>query len=82
VRWLSALVFVVACGETEVGKLEAVKRQVCACKQVACAETAMKALVKADDKTSHREQVIARDVLDCYAKLVDAAKPATPVPTE
>ncbi len=74
---LSALLLlIVACGESEVGKLEVVKKQICACKDVTCAEAAMKLLPKPDDKTSHREQGIARDMVDCYAKLVEAAKPA------
>ncbi|CAN5730153.1 hypothetical protein BH11MYX1_BH11MYX1_52480 [soil metagenome] len=81
-RWLSALVLVIACGKSEVGKLEGVKNQVCACKDLACAETAMKALPTPDHQASHREQVIARDVLDCYARLVDAAKPVQPAPPE
>ena len=72
-NWLSALVLVVACGETEVGKVEAVKNRVCACKDVACADAAMQALPQ-PAKASHREQGIARDTLDCYAKLVAAAK--------
>ncbi len=77
VRWLSALVLVVACGDTEVAKVEAVKNRVCACKDVACADAAMHALPQ-PAKASHREQVVARDTLDCYAKLVAAAKPHGP----
>jgi hypothetical protein len=77
VRRLSALVLVlgVGCGETEVSKVEAVKNRVCACKDVACADAAMQAL-PTPAKVSHREQGVARDTLDCYAKLVAAAKPA------
>lgn len=72
---------VAACGETEVGRLEVVKKQVCTCKDVACAETAMKLLPAPDAKASHREQGIARDMVDCYAKLVKA-EPAAPAPAE
>ncbi|GEM_PF-2452523 len=81
-RLSALLLLVVACGETEVGTLEVVKKQVCACKDVACAETAMKLLPKPEDKASHREQGIARDMVDCYAILVQAAKPAAPAPAE
>ncbi len=80
-RWLCTLLLLGggACAETDVAKLEAVKKQVCACKDLPCTATAMKALPR-PVHASHREQVIARDVLDCVARLEEAAKPAEPAP--
>lgn len=69
-----------ACADRDVAKLAAVKQQVCACKDVACAEAAMKSVPRGDVKPTYREQGIARDMLDCLAKLYDAEKP--PAPTE
>jgi hypothetical protein len=66
------------CEDKELTQLEHVKDQVCACKDVACAETAMKAVPAGDLHPNHREQGVARDMLDCLAKLYDAAKPQLP----
>lgn len=79
-RWVVFLLWVLlaACGDRDVAKLAAVKQQVCACKDVACAEAAMKSVPQGDVKPTHREQGIARDMLDCLAKLYDAEKPAAP----
>jgi hypothetical protein len=72
-----ALVTVAGCHDTEVDQLTRIEQLVCACKDVACAETAMKDIPSGDVKASHRAQSVARDMLDCYAKLVDAKRPST-----
>ncbi|HET9990907.1 MAG TPA: hypothetical protein VFQ65_20390 [Kofleriaceae bacterium] len=77
-RRLLFVIGLAACKDTELTKLEQVKQQVCACKDVACAETAMKNVPSGDVHPNHREQGIARDMLDCLAKLYDAAKPQLP----
>jgi hypothetical protein len=66
-----------ACHDTEADQLTRVKERVCACKDVACAETAMKDIPSGDVKANHRAQSIARDMLDCYAKLTAAQRPST-----
>jgi len=66
------------CEDKELTQLERVKEQVCACKDVACAETAMKAVPAGDIHPNHRQQGVARDMLDCLAKLYDDAKPQLP----
>lgn len=66
------------CEDKELTQLERVKQQVCECKDVACAETAMKAVPAGDIHPNHRQQGVARDMLDCLAKLYDAAKPELP----
>jgi hypothetical protein len=66
------------CEDKDLTKLEQVKQQVCACKDVACAEAAMKSLPSGEIHPNHRQQGVARDMLDCLAKLYDEAKPQLP----
>jgi len=77
VRWLVVLMLA-ACGDRDAAQLEIVKREVCACDSVACAEAAMKHLPHGGGTPSHRDQAIARDMVDCLAKLKDAAQPQLP----
>jgi hypothetical protein len=65
------------CGERQVDALTKVKQRVCACKDVACAEAAMKDVPHHDVKSTHRSQEVARDMLDCLAKLYDEQRPST-----
>lgn len=75
-RWLVVLVLIAGCDDRERSQLDAVRKEVCACKDVACAEAAMKKVPQGDVHATRREQDIARDMLDCLAKLYDDAKPA------
>ena len=61
------------CANRDVARLASVKDEVCACKDVACAETALKTVPHGDVKATHKEQEIARDMLDCLAKLYEQA---------
>lgn len=77
---LALLVLGVACAgcaDHEAAALSRIEARVCACKDVKCAETAMAELPKASEKPSHRSLSLARDMLDCYAKLNDAERPST-----
>ena len=77
-RWLLVIsVALAACGDREAARLEHVKEAVCACKTSSCAELAMKDIPKSDIKATHRAQVIARDMMDCLAKLYEAERPST-----
>ena len=71
-------ILLAACENKELTQLERVKQDVCACKDVACAEAAMKRMPAGDVHPDHREQGVARDMLDCLAKLYDEAKPQLP----
>jgi hypothetical protein len=73
-----ALLGAAGCEDKELTQLERVKQQVCACKDVACAEAAMKGVPAGDVHPNHRQQGVARDMLDCLAKLYDDAKPQLP----
>ena len=77
-RFAVLIVLLAACENKELTQLERVKQNVCACKDVACAEAAMKNMPTGEVHPDHREQGVARDMLDCLAKLYDAAKPELP----
>ena len=72
-----ALVAAVGCGDREVAQLDSVKKAVCACDTVACADEAMKAIPQADIRASARARQVARDMMDCLARLNDAKRPKT-----
>jgi hypothetical protein len=81
-----ALVAAVGCGDREIVELEKVRDSVCACRAaheddphaaVQCAEAALKLLPKRETRASHRAQVIARDMMECLARLYEADKPST-----
>lgn len=75
--WLAILVTFAACHDRAVERLTAIKAEVCACKAASCAEQAMKQVPQATIKSTHRTQAIARDMLDCLAKLHAAERPST-----
>jgi hypothetical protein len=75
-RAMLLIALAAGCQDHEAEALTRVKDRVCACKDVACAETAIKDVPQADVKSSHRSQVIARDMLDCMAKLYDVQRPS------
>jgi hypothetical protein len=65
------------CRDREVAQLEHVKKAVCACKDTRCAEAALKELPQGEVQANHRERGLARDMLDCLAKLYEAERPVT-----
>ena len=80
--WLAILVTLAACHDQELERLTAIKAEVCACKTASCAELAMKRLPAGTRESTnrtqkHRTQVIARELIDCLAKLQAAERPTT-----
>ena len=76
-RFVILVALACACADQESQQLEKVKRAVCACKDAKCAEAAMKDLPPADPKANHHAQGIARDMLECLAKLYESERPST-----
>ncbi len=76
-RLLVIIVALAACGDRDAARLGKVKDAVCACKTSSCAELAMKDVPKDDIKATHKSQVIAREMMDCLAKLYEAERPST-----
>ena len=77
-RFVVVLALLASCENKELTQLERVKQNVCACKDVACAEAALKNMPAGEVHPDHREQGVARDMLDCLSKLYDDAKPQLP----
>ncbi len=76
--WLVICVaLLTGCDDREAAKLKQVKDVVCSCKDAPCAEAAMKQLPQGEHASSHRSKLIARDMLDCLAKLYDGERPST-----
>jgi hypothetical protein len=74
--WLAILVTLAACNDPDVERLTAIKANVCACKTASCAEQEMKLVPQSAIKSPHRMQEIARDLLECLARLQAAERPA------
>ncbi|HEX3762654.1 MAG TPA: hypothetical protein VHW23_28350 [Kofleriaceae bacterium] len=80
--WLAILVTLGACKDHDVERLTAVKRDVCACKDTQCADQAMSGIEKTALRSTPRTQAIARDIIECRAKLDAAERPNTDPDTE
>lgn len=74
---LAILVTLVACTDHGVERLSEVKRDVCACKDTHCADQAMNEVPKASIRSTPRTQAIAREILECRARLEAAERPST-----
>ena len=74
---LAILVTLAACNDHGAESLTKIKAKVCACKTASCAEQEMKAVPREPIESTHRTQVIARDMLDCLAKLQANELPIT-----
>ncbi|HEY4243051.1 MAG TPA: hypothetical protein VGM88_24725 [Kofleriaceae bacterium] len=77
VRVLCVIVIALAaCEDHDTKQLEALRDEVCACKDADCAETAMKK-VPATAKANPKTQNLAREMIECVAKLYAAERPST-----
>jgi hypothetical protein len=74
---IAILVTLVACNDQSAERLTAIKMKVCACKTASCAEQELKRVPEAPIKSTHRTQEIARELLDCMARLQEADRPTT-----
>jgi len=74
---LAILVTLAACNDHGVESLTKIKAAVCACKTASCAEQAMKLVPQEAIESTHRTQGIARDMLECLAKLQASELPIT-----
>jgi hypothetical protein len=67
----------IACKERDLETLADVKSEVCACKTASCAEQAMKRIPKDTIKQTRTARTLAREMMDCRAKLEAAERPST-----
>jgi hypothetical protein len=77
VRFVICVALLCGCGDREAADLERVKRAVCACKTASCAEAELKQVPQREIKAGHRAQAIAREMLDCLARIYEADRPST-----
>lgn len=69
------LVALAACGDHELENVSRVRDEVCACKTVVCADTALAKLPSNNVKSTPRSQKIAREMLDCLADVYSTDRP-------
>jgi hypothetical protein len=74
---LAILITLVACQNPDIARMAAIQKTVCACKTASCAEQEMKRVPAAAIKSTHRTQELARDLLDCLARLQAGERPST-----
>lgn len=67
----------VGCKDHDVERLTAIKRDVCACKDVHCADQAMSEVPKTSIRSTARTRAIAHDIMDCRARFEAADRPST-----
>ncbi|MBL9019465.1 MAG: hypothetical protein JNL83_35075 [Myxococcales bacterium] len=76
-RFVILLALLAGCRDKGISQLEAVRDELCACKDAACGQAAMAKVPSVEVSNSRRSQAIAREMLDCLAKLTDAERPET-----
>jgi hypothetical protein len=74
---LAILVALAACNDHGVASLTRSREKICACKTASCAEQELKLVPQDTIQSTHRTQVIARDMLSCLAKLQASERPVT-----
>jgi hypothetical protein len=79
VRWFVICVAFAAgaCGRHGEAELEHVRDAVCSCKTASCADQAMKKLPQQDIASNPTTQRIAREMMDCLARLYENGRPST-----
>ena len=75
--WLAILVTLAACKNHDLETMDEVKRDVCACKDAACAESKMARLEKAPIRSTPKIQAVAHEIMECRARLEEADRPST-----
>lgn len=75
--WLAILVTLAACKDHRIELLSSVKNDVCACKEASCADQAMARLEKLAIESTPRSQAIAREMIECRARLEARERPST-----
>ena len=72
-----AIALAAGCRDREADQLAKIRDAVCKCSSASCGEAAMKAIPQDEHERSRRTQQVAREMLDCMAKLYDAGRPST-----
>lgn len=76
-RFVILLALLAGCRDKGISELEGLRDQLCKCEDAACGQAIMAKVASVDVANSHRSQTIARDMLECLAKLNAAERPET-----
>lgn len=76
-RAVILLLVLAACRDEQLARLDAIRKEVCACKTASCAETAVDKVGKEKISSSPQSQRIARDMMGCLARLYEKGRPTT-----
>jgi len=74
---IAILVTLIACGDHDTERMTAIKSKVCACKTASCAEQELKVVPDQSIKSTPRVRGLAREMMDCIARLHEAERPST-----
>lgn len=75
--FVTIAVTLVACKDHDLAILGDVKAEVCACKTASCAEQALKRVPADTIKPTRTSRTLAREMMDCLARLNAAERPST-----
>jgi hypothetical protein len=75
--FVTIAVTLVACKDHDLAILGDVKAEVCACKTASCAEQALKRVPADTIKPTRTSRTLAREMMDCLARLHAAERPST-----
>lgn len=64
-----AIALSVGCRDEQLGHVKLVRDEVCACRDVACGEAAMKKLPTYEGSPGHKVQQLASEMVTCLSKL-------------
>jgi hypothetical protein len=76
-RFVITLALLAGCRDEGIAELEGIRDEVCRCKDAKCGEETMKRVASTNVPNSRRSQVIAREMMDCLARLYEAERPTT-----
>jgi len=74
-RFVICVALTGACNDHGESELARIRDAVCACKTPSCADDALKAVPQQDMPSTPRTQKIAREMLDCVARLHEEGRP-------
>jgi len=74
-RFVICVALTGACNDHGESELAHIRDEVCACKTTSCADDALKSVPQHDMPSNARTQKIAREMIDCVARLHEEGRP-------
>ena len=72
-----SIALAIGCRDEGLTRLDDLRTTVCKCKTAECADAALKLVPETKVKSNPRSQKIAREILDCTAKIYAKTRPTT-----